>query len=598
VSGGINQIAQRMEEIQLEDDETAAREALLATSDELRDLQRGENGYLTTAGRDAVEGYDDYQARVDEIVNGRMSSLSERQREMYEAAVMSRRESALNSGASHAATQRREYQVTVFGAQLEDATALALEGRGTPQFNEARDQAFHAIERAGRLQGMDAEQIERSQRQWLSQSRMASIAAELDLGNIEVAEAIAEAAREGEEFAGTDATSVEAMLRNANSARRVEQARDEIFGRFGSDMTAGLAYIRDNFEGDEETDVASAYRRRVRDESVSNGTTTARLLEEIEQAFVDGRYASLSDIPIAQLDAIGSRGEDIIERRFIQNSRYYAAETDIDYVENLDWLARNDPDALAAMNPLDFRDHVSSRQQYQELREWWEIANDETRDTPDLPSVFSDQQALIAAMDAANIRGEEERVEFGRRFQRRLEALASRNPDYAPSDRDAILQDLTAETIISDRNLLDRGSRVRGSVSLGEDFEGVSAFVRDELIDFYGDRLPEAATLKAEYDRVVASLEEDGIMPSDGPAYAALVRSEFEYNAQQLVSQQGLAAAEEILTTRFPTGEPHIRIDLRALGYPEDQIDFLTENPTQQTRAESIVRRGLRYEEE
>mgnify|MGYP000408991815 CR=1 FL=1 len=126
----------------------------------------------------------------------------------------------------------------------------------------------------------------------------------------------------------------------------------------------------------------------------------------------------------------------------------------------------------------------------------------------------------------------------------------------------------------------------------------VPAFVQDELIDFYGERIPQAATLKAEYDRVVASLEEDGIMPSEGPAYAALVRSEFEYNAQQLVSQQGLAAAEEILTMRFPAGEPQIRIDLRALGYPEDQIDFLTENLAQQTRAESIVRRGLRYEEE
>lgn len=656
VGRGIDVIAQRMEEIQIEDDETAAREAAVATADSWRDRLRGEEGYLALSGRNAVDGYDDLQEQIDQDISERTAGMNDRQREIYLRAISSRRESVLNQAASHAASERRAHQVSVESRRIEDATAFALEGRLSPQdFADARAEAFSAIERAGQLQGLEEDEVQRAKGQWLSSARMAAVAAELDLGNLDAAQAIADRATEAEEWMGTDANSVETMLYQANSARRVEQERDLIYAMFPNDPRAAAAYAIDNYEGEEEVSIRRALGSLYRDASVSRGSANAEAFSSIEEGFRTKRYRSMADVPPSLRVRLTARAERILEEAYVGGGASggvtasgFARTTDVASVENLLWEAEYQVDRFVDRDPVEFRELVATQQEYEALLGVYRSVvqiEDRRSSLNEARELLSDSSALRAYMDAAGLDIEDpDGLRFYERAQSRLDAAG----DITATERNQILADLSSEEIrMRGSGMFGRDRTVTAGVAdLGEQFSDVSSGMQDVMVQYYADRfdgeIPDPQAIRPVYDRFVQNFMDvnEGQAPRDTPqireAFSQWLRNDeianralqqeqnlFEIRTGRVTNFEGsgvgpvveepvVAPGERLRPNsirRAPldpapetpsTGamEPmtggQIRAELLALGYSREAAERLTSDWSQTQRAIEIVERGIR----
>jgi len=314
VSSGLGLIAQRAEEVQNERDETAAREAFVSASGRLREAMRGENGYLTRQGEDAFEGYNDFSSEVDNIGGEHGQPLSQNARRIYDQLWASRREGALNSGATHATNQRNAHRQMVLEAQvdqhrngaIEDAgmmsRAFTADGDVTTIFDQELEAGADAIRAGLASQGVtDATVVSNAVDSWRSETIRISIAATLDNGDTEGAERIFNSREQL--LIGADRETARALIQQEGMREEMQAATSDIFAQFGTDTAAARRYIRANYSGEEEDNLLSRYNGRVSesraDREAVRQTSEREALEILDNG---GGWDDLSSSQRASLD--------------------------------------------------------------------------------------------------------------------------------------------------------------------------------------------------------------------------------------------------------------------------------------------------------
>ncbi|TDY26306.1 soluble lytic murein transglycosylase [Paraburkholderia sp. BL6665CI2N2] len=168
-----NTMAQAAVAFQGLQNETLAKNADIQLASKLTDLQFDpQNGYGTKLGKDAVDGYQDYQQSVQQAYQDARSALpNPAAQRMFDSAGVKRVEYALSSGAQHAAQQNKIWQVGTADARanLEMNTAANYYNDDN-RFGQAvatiKDEALQM----GELQGWSPEQVAAKQSDYVSKA--------------------------------------------------------------------------------------------------------------------------------------------------------------------------------------------------------------------------------------------------------------------------------------------------------------------------------------------------------------------------------------------------------------------------------------------
>lgn len=337
---GVDLLRQRAQRIQQENDETRALEAYNQASSRIRALMSGEDGFLNRQGRDAYEGYEALQAEVDRVASEAATGLTPAQARAFGGLFQSRRESALNSAATHAGNQRRAYRDEQANAVAADAAVVAAESWATPGAIIA-SQANAAVAITTAMAGRPDEVIVAARDAMVSSSWMAAIEGAQAAGQYDAAERIFE--QYGDQIRGQDRTRAAALIEEGGLRIRGQQGADAVWDRFGEDTRAGLRFIRDNYEGRDRDEIQRRYleqfrivretRAETRDANFGNAL-----------GYVEGG-GRIDDIPPAIWVGLSATEREYIETR----ARGFAIQSDVglylDVLQNPQNYA-DDPEAL------------------------------------------------------------------------------------------------------------------------------------------------------------------------------------------------------------------------------------------------------------
>lgn len=138
-----NALSQHAMRMQDEDNATEARAADAQFAAEIRSTMFGapdgsSTGYYATKGKPAVDGYDATAKALAEKRKAVAASLNPGAQRMFDEIAQRRTESELNRMATHAATERRNYQASVFETTVKSAADDAVAWYGNaPKFNQS-----------------------------------------------------------------------------------------------------------------------------------------------------------------------------------------------------------------------------------------------------------------------------------------------------------------------------------------------------------------------------------------------------------------------------------------------------------------------------
>ena len=531
---GIDVAAQRWEQMEDERAESNVRLRLSEYNSTVREILQGENGYLTQQGENAIDGYDPTAEQLERARQEILGNLSPRERDMFDPASARRLDVALNSAASHQARQRIVLRSASFDAieasQLDTAVSMWPDA---PGFEAEVINGIGHIEHRAEIEGWDDAMLRQRKREFRAQAASVAISAALDSGNIERAQALRE--QYDGDFNADQRSTIVGQLEGERRLVRQQEAVDDVMRRFGTDTNAAFAYIYENFSGSDEVSIAAEYQRRASRVQVEQGASQAAVFDEIAAGFESGQYEAISDVPIRMLEAVGARGEALLERRFIQGHSDFGDRVDTNFVGYLEHLANNDRARLAEMNPLDFREHVTSQEEYDQLFEWWGAALDSSRETPDLPSFFSDNQALTLRLEADGIDpASEEGLAIIERVQREVRvAMAGRDGEMPDTERDEIINRVIGSAITTTSPSFFGDRRRTTSVALadlGDAFADVPAAHRDAITNVFEGSEINPSEVRPMYDDAMADLmapDAEGFAPDPtSPLFAAALTEE------------------------------------------------------------------------
>lgn len=132
VGQGLGQAADAFGQLRDFKDRLSAKDAQTARDREILDLQYGENGYLTTQGADAANGYDGYVAKVEEINKKYSATLSGGAARLYDDAVQSATTGDMRTGIVHSAQGTKDWAVASSTAALGNLKDAALASYKNP----------------------------------------------------------------------------------------------------------------------------------------------------------------------------------------------------------------------------------------------------------------------------------------------------------------------------------------------------------------------------------------------------------------------------------------------------------------------------------
>ncbi|PRZ51228.1 hypothetical protein BX589_12069 [Paraburkholderia fungorum] len=153
--------------------ETDAKQADIALATKLTNLQFDpQNGYGTKLGKDAVDGYQDFQNSVQQAYQDARSSLpNPAAQRMFDNAAVKRVEYSLSSGAQHAAQQNKIWQIGTADARANlELNVAANYYNDDNRFAQAIATVNDEAVQLGELQGWSSEQVAAKQADYVSKA--------------------------------------------------------------------------------------------------------------------------------------------------------------------------------------------------------------------------------------------------------------------------------------------------------------------------------------------------------------------------------------------------------------------------------------------
>ncbi|NIF51402.1 transglycosylase SLT domain-containing protein [Burkholderia sp. Ax-1724] len=153
--------------------ETLAKTADIGLASKLTDLQFDpQSGYGTKLGKDAVDGYQDYQSSVQQAyADARAQLPNPAAQRMFDGAAVKRVEYALSSGAQHAAQQNKIWQVGTADARANlEMNVAANYYNDDNRFGQAISTVKDEALQMGELQGWSPDQVAAKQADYVSKA--------------------------------------------------------------------------------------------------------------------------------------------------------------------------------------------------------------------------------------------------------------------------------------------------------------------------------------------------------------------------------------------------------------------------------------------
>lgn len=131
-----------------------------------------QNGYFTKLGKDAVDGYQQYQVNVQQAYQDARAALpNPAAQKMFDGVAVKRVESSLQSGASHAAQQNKLWQIGTSDARAKmDMNVAANYYNDDQRFGQAIGTVKDEAQQQGELQGWSQEMVAAKQQDYVSQA--------------------------------------------------------------------------------------------------------------------------------------------------------------------------------------------------------------------------------------------------------------------------------------------------------------------------------------------------------------------------------------------------------------------------------------------
>lgn len=160
VGQGLGQAADAFAQLRDFDDRLKSKDALTQFEREKMELDYGPNGYLTTQGRDAVDGRDKYYADLEALKQKYGSNLSGGAARYFEDAATTAVTGGMRDGVVHAAQGRKDWAADASTARLSMAADRALKTYGNPDaVNKNIASGFMEIDAQADLMGWDADVV-------------------------------------------------------------------------------------------------------------------------------------------------------------------------------------------------------------------------------------------------------------------------------------------------------------------------------------------------------------------------------------------------------------------------------------------------------
>lgn len=160
IGQGLGQAADAFARLRDFDDSLAAKDALTAFEREKMELDYGPNGYLTTQGRDAVDGRDKYNADLEALKKKYGSTLKGGAALKFNDAATEAVTSGMRSGIVHSAQGRKDWAAASSTARLATFQDQALTAFRDPKaVDKSIAAGFMEIDAQADLMGWDADVV-------------------------------------------------------------------------------------------------------------------------------------------------------------------------------------------------------------------------------------------------------------------------------------------------------------------------------------------------------------------------------------------------------------------------------------------------------
>jgi D-alanyl-D-alanine carboxypeptidase len=230
IAQGLSHVGQAMQAVQAKEDEARAKAAVDGLSATYRDMQHNpETGFMFKQGRNAVDGWNDYQSQIGKARTERGKGLTGEAAQMYEQASKSMANNVMESGIQHTGQQRKAWFKDASNSRMDTLQQNAIAGFSDPKVVE-RNIASGIAELQGRGadEGWDAATLKKNAMEFGSTTRKAVV--------MQMAETDPEAAnayyqKHKDKFTGTDQYAIGKSLdEGLTSARGLRNAGEILQG--------------------------------------------------------------------------------------------------------------------------------------------------------------------------------------------------------------------------------------------------------------------------------------------------------------------------------------------------------------------------------
>jgi LAS superfamily LD-carboxypeptidase LdcB len=219
VAQGLDHVGRAMQAVRDKEDEARAKASIDALSATYRDMQyHPDRGFMNKQGRNAVDGWNDYQTQIDKARQERGKGLTGQAAQMYDDASKSMANNVMQSGIQHTGSQRKAWFKDASNSRMDTLQQDAIAGFNDPKVVE-RNIANGILELQGRAadEGWDAATLKNNAMEFGSKTRKAVV--------MQMAEANPEAAnsyyqKHKEKFTGTDQYAIGKSLEEGLTAAR------------------------------------------------------------------------------------------------------------------------------------------------------------------------------------------------------------------------------------------------------------------------------------------------------------------------------------------------------------------------------------------